>query len=225
VEWPVELADSDGQVEQFFEVLALGGVAAALPAWRVPMERFLEDWSLILALAEVNPELRGTAQFLLDALDVDESHPVHRLLVEYAAEVPDLATVRLGVEGGIAAARAQRWGEGFLGWKRKIQDGLIRVSEKVSAWLETQTGPVAVYAASGNQPQLRERLPIHASPEVCLLRLGDDLVLEIDGLEHPTPTLNGQELVALPPLEAGTRLYRLPPTPGRLLLGETSLEL
>ncbi len=222
--WPEQLAALEDQEEQLYELVALLGIAAAVPPLRSQAERLLEDFSLALALEEAPLHLQETARFLADALDLDESHYAARLLADYTAALPALAPIQAAVDRGISVAEKKQNLGSFWAWLRQTS---TQLSDRIAGWLEGQAGQRSLaFAASDDGPQLHDRLLIHKNPELCLLRIGDDVVLEVDGAHTPVPLWDGQPLEELPPLVEDTRLWRLPSTiPDRLLLGELVLRL
>ena len=222
--WPTLLAAPDDQEEQLYELVALMGLAAAIPAVRPQAEKLLEEFSLALALEDPPKHIQDLAAFLEDALDLDDQHYAARLLQDFSRPLPELALTRAAVERGIAAAREKVYSGSFWSW---LRDAGGRLSTEIKRWLEDHTPlPSLAFAASEDGPRLHDRLRIHSAPEVCLMRLGEELVLEVDGSDTPVPRAAGQSLEELPPLVEGTRLWRLPATvPNQLQLGEQILRL
>jgi hypothetical protein len=222
--WPDQLAAPEEREEQLYELVALLGVATAVPSLQLQAERLLEDFSLALALEETPPDLRETARFLLDTLDLDESHYAARLLADYAAALPALAPIQAAVDRGISGAEKRLNPGSFWAWLREAG---TRISADITRWLKDQADrPTLAFAASDDGPRLHDRLLIHKNPEACLLRIDDDVVLEVDGAESPVPQVEGRPLEERPPLEEGTRLWKLPSAiPDQVLLGDQVLRL
>ena len=172
-----EAPEGDDPDERLLAIVALAGVAAMTGgAHRERLDMALAGVEAEGALSGGHePALAEYACALMDALDLDAEHPAAQLLGVFAsAPVPEL-------EGAFARGRTRAANGLFPGLLARWVLRLRGVNSQFADWVEAQAAtPILAFADDELPAPIPQRrlVAARADAEVCLLRRGDDLVLE-----------------------------------------------
>lgn len=208
VDLAVGLLHAEDRIDALHRLVALGGLANALPPGRArrAVEDALACEEADLALADLGDEdLLQVAILISDALDLDADHPLSRVLplLTAVAQVPGEEAFAAGVRSAEAVLFAPR-----------LEQWAARLSERVRAWVAGLVQqPALALGGAGDLTPIPERRVVAetALEELCLLCVGDELAIEWVG-DGPAPTsarLGERALLPLPTLVPGSAIWTL----------------
>lgn len=181
----IGLAAAEDRVDALHAVVALGGLANALPPGRARArveDALAREEAEVALLDDGDAELAEAAARIADALDLAEDHPLATILALLAEPAP--APSEAAFAEGVRRAEARLFPSLLDAWVTR----LTRLPGELGAWVRgVAAQPVLAFGGAGEPEPIPERrlLARTDEAEVCLLRIGGSLAIEWAGEGAP----------------------------------------